>query len=79
MAVFAGAYRILDGPPPSVKDSAILSSFVEGTLLMIDAGRTHRRDVLRGREALGRVGANVLGLVLNRLPAESRADCGYDV
>lgn len=71
---------ILDGPALQlVTDSAILSSLVDGTLLVIDAGRTHRRDVVRGQESLARVGANILGVVLNRLPARSRADyAGYD-
>ena len=72
---------ILDCPSlQAVTDSAILSSLVDGTLLVIDSGRTHRRDVLQGQEALSRVSANVLGVVLNRLPAVARGDyAGYDV
>ena len=76
-----GTLVILDSPDlTGVTDSAILSSLVDGTLFVVDAGRTHRRDVVRGQEALARVGANVLGVVLNRLPSRSRADqAGYDV
>lgn len=66
---------IFDSPPlQAVTDSAVFSSFLDGTILVIDAGHTRRRSVLQGREALAKVGANVLGAVLNRFPARSRAD-----
>lgn len=64
---------IFDSPALlATTDSAILSTFLDGTLFVIDAGRTHRRSVLQGREALARVRANVLGAVLNRIPARRR-------
>ena len=60
---------ILDSPPlQAVTDAAILSSLVDGTLLVIDAGRSHRRTVRPALEALERAGARVLGAVLNRVP-----------
>jgi polysaccharide biosynthesis transport protein len=60
---------IFDSPPlQAVTDSAILSSFFDGTLLVIDADRSRRRVVRLSRESLARAGANVLGVVLNRLP-----------
>ena len=66
---------IFDSPPmQSVTDSAILSSFVDGTLVVIDAEHSRRRAVRLAREALAKAGANVIGAVLNRLPARARAD-----
>jgi polysaccharide biosynthesis transport protein len=66
---------IFDSPPlQAVTDSAILSSFVDGTLFVIDAGRSRRRTVILGRETLGKAGAKVLGVVLNRIPVRARAD-----
>ena len=71
-----GDLTILDCPAlQAFTDSAILSSYVDGTLLVIDAGHAHRSSVVQARGALARVGANVLGAVLNRLPAGSSA--GY--
>jgi capsular exopolysaccharide synthesis family protein len=74
-----GDLVIFDSPPlQSVTDAAILSSFVGGTVFVIDAGYSRRRAVRLGREALARAGANVLGAVLNRVPAVRHADgVGY--
>jgi polysaccharide biosynthesis transport protein len=72
-----GDLVIFDSPPlQAVTDSAILSSFLDGTLLVIDARRGRRRAVLQGREALARAGASVLGAVLNRIPARARSGYG---
>ena len=66
---------IFDSPPlQAVTDAAILSSFVDGTLFVIDARRSQRRTVRLGREALSKAGANVLGAVLNRVPAQGKSD-----
>lgn len=70
-----GDLLIFDSPPlQAVTDSAILSSFVDGTLFVIDAGRGRRDAVRQGREALARAGANVLGAVLIGIPARARSD-----
>jgi capsular exopolysaccharide synthesis family protein len=66
---------IVDGPPlQAVTDSAILSSFLDGTLFVIDAEQSRPRAVRLAREALGKAGANVLGAVLNRVPARAKSD-----
>lgn len=65
---------IIDSPPLQVvTDAAILSSFVDGTLVVIDASRGRRAAVRHGREALVRANAHVLGAVLNRVPKRSDA------
>jgi non-specific protein-tyrosine kinase len=75
--VATGDLVIFDTPPlQAVTDAAILSSFVDGTLFVIDASRSHRRAVRMAREALERAGANVLGVVLNRVAAEDKAAYG---
>jgi polysaccharide biosynthesis transport protein len=66
---------VFDGPPLQVvTDSAILSSFLDGTLFVIDAGHSRRRSVRLAREALAKAGANVLGAVLNRVPNGAYSD-----
>jgi polysaccharide biosynthesis transport protein len=69
---------IVDSPPlQAVADAAILASITDGTLLVIDAGRTRRAAAGRGREALAKSGARVLGAALNRLSQRSRSDYVY--
>jgi len=60
---------LFDSPPSLVvADAVILSTRVDGVLLVNDVGRTRRSEVRRGAEELRRVRANLLGVVLNRLP-----------
>ena len=54
-----------------VTDAAVLSSFTDGTLIVIDATRSRRRLVVRAQEALARAGANTLGAVLNRVAGKT--------
>jgi non-specific protein-tyrosine kinase len=69
---------IFDSPPlQAVADAAVLSTFVDGTLLVIDTGRGRRRQVRMARETLARAGANVLGVALNRVAAKESLHYGY--
>jgi polysaccharide biosynthesis transport protein len=69
---------VFDGAPlNAVADSITLSSLLDGTLMVIDAGRSSRRAVKLGRDALTRAGANVLGAVLNRVPRREESASGY--
>jgi non-specific protein-tyrosine kinase len=69
---------IFDSPPvQAVTDSAILSSFLDATLFVIDAGHSHRAGVRQGTEALAKAGGNVLGAVLNGQPDRIQTDYGY--
>jgi capsular exopolysaccharide synthesis family protein len=74
-----GDIVIFDSPPlQAVSDSAILSSFLDGTIFVIDAGRSRRGTVRQGRETLAKAGARVLGVVLNRLSGGTRGTyAGY--
>ena len=66
-------WSIFDSPPLQVvTDSAILSSFVDGTLVVIGIGEGRRAAVRFGRETLDRAGAHVLGAVLNLLRDPAR-------
>ncbi len=64
---------ILDSPPlRAVTDAAIVGAAVDGTLFVVEAGRTSRGAAVRGREALAKVNARVLGAILNRAPGAGR-------
>jgi Mrp family chromosome partitioning ATPase len=71
-------FVVIDSPPlQAVTDAAILSALVDGTVLVIDAGRTRRGAARNGREALTKVGARVLGVTLNRLSEAMSGDYYY--
>lgn len=62
-------YVIIDAPPVlAVTDAAVLSTVVDGTMLVVGAGVVNRDPLQRAITTLERVDANILGLVLNRLP-----------
>jgi succinoglycan biosynthesis transport protein ExoP len=60
---------LFDSPPTlAVADAVILGTRVDGVLLVNDVGRTRRSEARQGAEEFRRVRANLLGVVLNRLP-----------
>ena len=59
-------YVIFDSPPVlAVTDATLLGSKLDGTVLIVSAGRTDRMALKRTREILGRARANVLGVVMH--------------
>jgi len=69
---------IVDSAPVQVvADAIILSSYMDGTLLVIDAARTRRAAVRQAREALAKADAKVIGAVLNRIPEGASAENLY--
>ena len=57
---------IFDSPPIlAVTDAAILARVVDGTVLVVRAGRTSREAVTRGHQALSNVQSRLVGVVLN--------------
>lgn len=61
---------LFDSPPAlSVADAAILSAYVDGVLLVVDAGRNRGEVIARAKEVLSGPGGVPLGVVLNRFKA----------
>jgi len=59
---------MVDTPPVlAVADAAILSTMVDGVILVCDPNKTKRRDLRHAREAIEAVGGKILGVVVNRL------------
>jgi succinoglycan biosynthesis transport protein ExoP len=68
---------VLDSPPVlGFADSIILSSLVDGIILVALGGRTSRETLQRAKEALYQVNAKILGVVINRVNIH-RSDYGY--
>ena len=61
-----GEVVILDTPPAlSVTDSSVLIPFTDGVILVVRAGETHVSAIVQAVNNLRRLGANVVGLVIN--------------
>ncbi len=70
---------ILDSPPvTSVTDAVVLSSRVDGVILVVRPGQTRVGACRESIDELQRAGANILGIVLNGVKAEdARYYSGY--
>lgn len=59
---------LIDSPPVNtVADASILSSYVDGVILVIAAGETEREAVIVAKNQLEKVNAKILGAVLNKV------------
>lgn len=66
------AHIIVDSPPAiSFTDASILSTFVDGVILVVHGGRSSRAVVRRAKQQLLDVGAHIFGVVLNNVKMES--------
>jgi len=69
---------IFDSPPLlAVTDAAVLANEVDAVLLVVEAGATRRGAVLQARETMTKVGANLLGVALNKLSAKGAGGYYY--
>jgi succinoglycan biosynthesis transport protein ExoP len=61
---------LIDSPPLlAVSDSLRLTARVDGVILVVRAGVTQRRALARAKQQLDKVGARVIGVVVNGLSA----------
>jgi polysaccharide biosynthesis transport protein len=61
-------YIVIDSPPvSSFADSLILSSLVEGVIIVVKGGATPREMAQRTKAHLQSVGAKILGVVINQI------------
>ena len=66
-------FLLLDSPPVlAVSDPALLSRYVDGTLLVIDFGRVPKDLARKAKEQLGNVKARIVGVLLNKIPANGQ-------
>ena len=68
---------VLDSPPAlGFADSVILSTTVDGVILVVLGGKTPRETLQRAKEVLHQVNAKILGVVINRVDIH-RSGYGY--
>jgi len=63
---------LIDAPPViAVTDAQILATIAEGTLIVTSYGATEKFGLVKTKELLDKVGAKVLGVVINKVPEKS--------
>ncbi|HHV38998.1 MAG TPA: CpsD/CapB family tyrosine-protein kinase [Tepidimicrobium sp.] len=69
---------ILDTPPMgAVTDAAVLSTIVDGTILVCSVGEADIDAARMSKDLLDKVNANILGVVLNKVPVDGGGYYGY--
>jgi len=64
---------ILDSPPAlPVTDAAVLSKLVDGVIIIAEYGQTTFESITQTKSLFEKVNARLLGVVLNRVPANHR-------
>ncbi len=60
-------YVIFDAPPVlPIADAQILATYVQVTILVVDASKTPRKALVRAKQALSRTGTRILGVAINK-------------
>lgn len=75
VATLQGSFThvVIDSPPiNSFTDGVLISSLVDGVLLVVHGGKSSRHVVRRSRQLLTDVGAKILGVVLNNVSTHSQ-------
>lgn len=69
---------VIDAPPLlPVTDAAVLSQHVGGVVLVVGSEKVKRQDLQKSLNALALVEAELLGIVLNRLPSKGPDSYAY--
>jgi len=62
------SHVVIDSPPvASFTDGVLISTMVDGVLLVVHGGKSSRHVVRRSRQLLQDVGAKIFGVVLNNI------------
>ncbi|HAQ60039.1 MAG TPA: capsular biosynthesis protein [Microbacterium sp.] len=71
-------YVIIDSPPVmSVADANLLAPFVDGVIVVVDAGKTRRNQLIQAAASLESAGGRIVGLVLNKVRRKRKESAYY--
>lgn len=71
-------FVLIDSPPViPVTDASVLAQSVDGVILVLAAGEVKREQALQAKQQLEKVGAKILGIVLNKAKVQSKQQNYY--
>jgi succinoglycan biosynthesis transport protein ExoP len=69
---------VIDGPPIlGLADAPLLSTVVQATLMVVEAGRTRTRAVVEAQNRLKTAGSHLIGAILTRYQPQGSYSYGY--
>lgn len=69
---------IIDSPPVlAVTDAQVLSTMVDGVLLVVASGQSEKEACIKAKDLLTKVKANILGAVISKMPVDKRKGYNY--
>jgi succinoglycan biosynthesis transport protein ExoP len=69
---------VIDGPPIlGLADAPLLSTTVQATMMVVEAGRTRTRAVVEAQNRLRTAGSHLIGAILTRYQAQASYGYGY--
>lgn len=69
---------LIDSPPTiAVADSSVLAQSVDGVILVLASGEVNREYAVRAKEQLDKVGAKIIGTVLNKVEMNTKEHYYY--
>lgn len=69
---------IIDSPPlEAVTDGQVLSTKADGTILVLEAGESKIESVKEAKSLLNKVGANIIGIVMNQVSKNKKKFDSY--
>ncbi len=71
-------YVLIDSPPIlPVTDAQIISTFVDGTILVAASGESEKQGIMKAHESLVKVNGNLIGTVMTKVKNKSKKHYGY--
>lgn len=71
-------FVIIDTPPAAVvTDASVLSAVADGTVLVCESGQVPIEGAKRAKELLENVNANIIGVILNKIPTDQKGYSQY--
>lgn len=71
-------FIVVDTPPVNtVTDAQLFAELAKHVVYVVDAKKSHRDDVKKGKELLEKAGAKILGVVLNKATPEKASSYYY--
>lgn len=68
---------LIDAPPVlAVTDAQILSTIVDGTVIVSAYGQSDKQALLQSKQHIEKVGGKILGVVINKVPEQSNGYYG---